>query len=199
MTYGFKSISSAGFVQIDDLYSNYTLLQSGTASGNFGNISFPAVSGETMALVKIGIGHVFDIINGSSGGNYEYRIYARNQDIPAAINNGIKVFSPSGAVVFDSGVRKVQVATASYGLFSTSSSPITLPSPGYHPYFAIAGASGVVGAAIAGQFTALLGPRATQNADLSVTFQVQQVGQIPGFIPFSSPPTATNKPLMVGQ
>jgi hypothetical protein len=199
MSYGFKSISSAGFVQIDDLYSNYTLLQSGTASGNFGNISFPAVSGETMALVKIGIGNVFDVINGSSGGNYEYRIYARNQDIPASITNGIRILSPSNFVVFDSGVRKVQVATASYGLFSISSSAITLPSPGYHPYFAIAGASGVVATAIAGQLTALLGPRATQNADFSVTFQVQQVGLIPGFIPFASPPTATNKPLMVGQ
>ena len=198
MSYGFKSISSAGFVQIDDSYSNYTLLQSGFATGSFGNISYPAVAGEVMAMVKIGIGHVFDVVNGSSGGAYEYRIYARNQDIPASLTNGMRIRSSSNFVVFDSGVRKLQVAVASYGLFSIGSS-ITLPSPGYHPWFAIAGASGIVASAYNNMFTALLGPRATQNSNLSVTFQVQTVGQIPAFIPFSSPPTATNKPLILGQ
>ena len=199
MSYGFKSISSSGFVQIDDLYSNYTLLQSGFASGSFENIGYPAVAGLIIGMVRIGFGNTFRFNSGSSGGAYEYRIYARNEDIPASISNGIRILTPSSRVVFDSGVRKLQIALATYGLFSGSSAPITLPSVGYHPFFAVAGASGIVAAVAQGNRTGLLGPIATQNANLSVTFSIAQVGSIPGQIPFASPPTATNKPLMLGQ
>lgn len=200
MSFGFRSISSGNFVQIDGDFSNFTLLQSGFASGSFLNISFPAVPTQVIGLVKLGLGDSFYITGGSSGGVYEYRIYARNQDIPASESNGIRVRNASNQVVFDSGVRKLQVATAAYGLFIGTSGTITLPSPGFHPFIAVAGASGITGGAFAPpNITVIFGPTVIQNSNFSVTYQVQPVGAfglLPEQINFPAP---VNKPLILGQ
>ena len=200
MSFGFRSISSANFVQIDGDFSNFTLLQSGFASGSFLNISFPAVPSQVIGLVKLGLGDQFYITGGSSGGVYEYRIYARNQDIPATEGHGIRVRNASNQVVFDSGVRKLQVATAAYGLFIGTSGSVTLPSPGFHPFIAVAGASGYTGgASVPPGLTAIFGPTAIQNSNFSVTYLVQQVGLL-GLLPSQvNIPAPLNKPLILGQ
>lgn len=200
MSYGFRSISSSGFVQIDDSFSNFTLLQSGVAVGSFLNISYPSVPTQVFGFVKIPLGSAFYITSGAGSTPYEYRIYARNEDIPASISYGMRVRSASNAVVFDSGTQKVRVASASYGLFSGTSGSITIPSPGFHPFFAVAGASGITGGAfIPPGLTAIFGVTATQNGNFSVTFQIQQVGVI-GLLPEQiSLPQPVNKPLILGQ
>jgi len=209
MTYGFRSISSGGFVQIDDSFSNFTLLQSGVATGSFLNISYPSSPVQVFGMIKIPIGAFFDVRNGArinvSGGNfgtqipYDYRIYARNQDFPASINQGIKVFNSSGQTIFDSGVLKVQADAVAYGTFSGFSNSIVIPSVGYHPWIAVCGASGDTGVAQnPPSLSLIIGVAAQQNANFSVNFTTIVVGAIPFGVTIGTFQPLT-KPLILGR
>lgn len=181
MSYGFRVLSSSGYVQIDENYSNYTLLQSGVASGRPADIGYPAQPTPVLIMVRTDYGGIIDD-RGSTTGSYEYRIYTRNRDAPAFQSYGVRVYESDGGLAFDSGNRKLRADVLAYAEFTGPSSSYTLGSPGYKPFIAYASFSGIIGIQATGNpqlRTALIGVRAIQNGDNSVTFAPGQLQLIP--------------------
>ncbi len=112
MPFGYQQQNADGFVQVDETYSNYSLVASGTATtGN--SVTFPTqATPPIVAIGVVGAGNFasmtvletsnFTVIS-SSGVNfsYPYRIYA-----PVGGTNtggyGLQVFNASGGLTFDS-------------------------------------------------------------------------------------------------
>jgi hypothetical protein len=196
MSYGFTSISNAGFVQIDDLYSNYTLLQSGTVV----NSGMPSAPAGSIIMVRLAINTIF---HGFSG-TYEYRIFVKKSSVASASGYGMKVMTGSSEVVFDSDVVALKIDFATMFLFNPAIilHSITVPSQGYLPWFVGAAASGFVRFFATGDQirpTVAVGPVAIQNSDLSLTFEVRRVAAFPFFSDaVINPPQSTAKPIIIG-
>lgn len=118
MTYGFQSRSSGDFVQIDDSYANFRVLQSGTATSNFW-VTFPAQSVKPTIMVRWPAGKYmclqdaetitttrFWAFNPAGGANYVYSyvILIPMAGTVSADPYGLRVFDSSSVCVFDSGL-----------------------------------------------------------------------------------------------
>jgi len=196
MSFGFKSISNAGFVQIDDLYSNYTLLQSGTVV----NSGMPSAPAESIIMVRLAI----NTVTFNFSGTYEYRIFVKKSSVATASGYGMKVMTGSSEVVFDSDIVALKIDYATMFFFNPNIQlhSITVPSQGYLPWFVGAASTGYVRFFATGnpnRPTGAVGPVAVQNSDLSLKFELRVVAQFPfsgGQI--NNPPQATAKPIIIG-
>jgi hypothetical protein len=169
MSYGFRSESSSGIVQIDDSFQNFVLVQEGVASGNFFNISLVDQPQNIMAMVRLSAGQEF-FTKSNANPSFDYRIYARQSLNRQLSGHGIIVNDASGNRVFDSGVKKLNVSAVHYLNLAGLTSQVTYPSVGFRPYIGIGclETTGVIGQPmVQGILNAL---HFRQNADNSVTF-----------------------------
>lgn len=169
MSFGFKSISQTGIVQIDDDFQNFVLVQEGVASGNFYNISLVDQPQNIMAMIRLSAGQEF-FTKSSANHNFDFRIYARQPLNRQLTGHGIIVNDGAGNRVFDSGVKKLNVSAVHYLNLAGLTSQITYPSVGFRPYVGIGclETTGVTGQPfVQGILNAL---HFRQNADDTVTF-----------------------------
>lgn len=116
MTYGYLQINTDGFTQIDDTYSNYILVASGTGTANNSNVvTFPTQT--VIPLIAVGSistgGRVtltalstsqFRLSyapNGAANPTFAYKVYAPIETVTVG-GYGLQVFNASGTAVFDS-------------------------------------------------------------------------------------------------
>lgn len=118
MTYGFQALSSAGFVQIDEGFQNYRVIQTGSGNTN-SPISFPSVpDGPIIMIRNLGNNflHLHSLwatgfhLNGQNwpyenGGPYlfDYVVLGPQKGAVSAETFGLRVYDAAGLAVFDSG------------------------------------------------------------------------------------------------
>ena len=210
MSYGFQSFSSSGYAQIDQDYSNYALLQSGTVGTGNNTVYFPAQPVPPLVMVRIpltatvfcpsmnGSGAVSTssfYINASAGA--EYRVYARVQDMSASGTYGLRVYNGSGAVVFDSGKQVLRIATVGYMAATPTTAAVTLPSPGFQPWIChnpLLFCGNLPRYPANGLLCAI---SARQNSDYSVTFYPRSFGLSSRLEPYYA--DGGTRSLMLGQ
>lgn len=183
MSFGFKSISETGTVQIDDNFQNFVLVQEGVASGNFHNIALVDQPQNVIAMVRVAAGQEF-YTKSNTNVAFDFRIYARQSLNQQAGGHGIIVNDGSGNRVFDSGVKKLNVSAAHYLNLTDFASEATFPSVGFRPYVGIAcleTTGSIANAPVNGLIIALV---MQQNADNSVRFFQKPVGGFPNFNAF---------------
>ena len=134
MSYGIRVQNSSGFVQIDDIYDNFVLHQTGTVSastnspatisyantGSLPLIAIRTVSGGSMAVAEITTTSA--VFRGGYDGaaTVEYRVYRRLAGVPASSGNyGLRVYNGAQALTYDSGraymrIRQLATFTASW-------------------------------------------------------------------------------------
>lgn len=148
MTYGLQVSNASGYLQVDEAYSNYALVQEG-AGTTTGKVSVPNQGGalNSLVFVRLPIGkgiagvltfsdgfHLTKII-GDPNFTFEYRVYRRNDQLPIAQDpHGFMVFKPSGEVVFDSSRRYPRLRSASVVNPNTVQMPTTVPGIGINPW-----------------------------------------------------------------
>ena len=127
MGYGARILNSSGYVQIDEDYSNYTLIQSGsvtspatwgTTERNPGTVSFPAQSNPVIVcLGTTGSAYVsvtsvtqssFSIISDIAV-TVSYRVYALIADASISNGYGLMVRNSSGKNVFHSNANYLRM------------------------------------------------------------------------------------------
>ena len=149
MSYGFNIVNADGFIQIDDTYSNYYLVASGTAVsppagtsihfiGKTGGtvVSFPTQAEIPLLFIRFSNTSYYFILQDittssfmaviSNSGNalaalsFEYRVYSRRTATAPRTGYGLQVFNASGGPIYSS-----NDASAVIGISTTI--PITLP------------------------------------------------------------------------
>jgi len=191
MSYGFRSISQSGFVQIDDSFQNYSLIESGVALGFIGNTSSAAIQVNNLLTVQIPINAEFWYQEGcGSSTPYNYRVYSLGQTSNSG-SQGMVVRNASSQVVFDSRSSSLFVDFASYFSFDASSpQSFTTPSVGYRPYVVASQSRDIVGFVPAGGGIGafIIAVTFIQNSNLTVTFRNRTVSLIPGVTQFRNAP-----------
>ena len=124
MSYGLQVYSAAGYVQIDETYANYSLIQAGTTTTNLPVVVTGGLS-RTMVFVRIPYGQtiaskisgVTDAFKaapiglGATNFTYEYRVYRRVPNTPTP-GMGLQVFDAGGALTFDSNKSYARILSA---------------------------------------------------------------------------------------
>lgn len=182
MSYGFRSESSSGIVQIDDSFQNFVLAQEGTASGDFFDIPLVDNFVNVIAMVRVAYNSTFFLKsfdnNINDNPNFEYRIYAKQPLNQQTSGHGIIVNDFNGNRVFDSGVKKLNVEAVHYLNLSDLFSEITYPSVGYRPWVGI-GCLETTGFRPSGQPnlpSSIMALGIQQNTNNSVRFFQDRVG-----------------------
>lgn len=147
MSYGILVKNSSGYIQIDDNYSNYTLIASGSVWVNastvnqvnpatvyFANQSSPVVvcigntGGAVVALFTTSASSAQFVSNAST--TVSYRIYANVANNPGSISGyGLVVRNASSQVVFNSNLTYMRVGQLTFSTVGYYSMPTV-----YHPY-----------------------------------------------------------------
>ena len=145
MTFGVRVLGSAGYMQIDDNYSNYGLVQSGTATTS-SKISLPNTGSPTayLILVRIQPGQHIRNISMMNDGFYlypvgasfsfEYRAFLRNDMLTPGGGYGFRVFKPNGALAFDGAFTYARLRSVSIINAESTSFPLTIPGIGVNPW-----------------------------------------------------------------
>lgn len=178
MTYGFKSISSTNFAQIDDSFENFVLVQEGVASGNFYNVPLVDSIQNVIVMVRLAYGNTF-FTKSTTNPSYEYRVYARQQLNQQNGGHGLIVNNSAGVRIFDSGVKKLNVRAVHYLTLSDGFSQVTYPSVGFRPWVGIGclETTGWIGQPFVQVF--LLALFLQQNSNDTVTFFQQPIASAP--------------------
>ncbi len=145
MTFGARVLGSAGYIQIDDNYSNYGLVQSGTATTS-SKISLPNAGSPTayLILVRIQPGqHIrnvsmmndgFYLYHVGASFSFEYRAFLRNDLLTPGGGYGFRVFKPNGALAFDGAFTYARLRSVSIINTESTSFPLTIPGIGVNPW-----------------------------------------------------------------
>ena len=147
MSYGILVKNSSGYTQIDDNYSNYTLIASGSvgisastmskvnpATVYFASQSIPVVvcigntGGAVVALLATSASSVQFVSNANT--TVSYRIYANVANNPGSISGyGLVVRNASSQVVFNSNLTYMRVGQLTFSTVGYYSMPTV-----YHGY-----------------------------------------------------------------
>ena len=185
MSYGLRVFSGSGYIQIDGSYSNYRLVQSGTAvTGN--TISYSKAMGRVMVFVRPPVGKpIFaKMVSTASGFGagapyaqapfvYEYRVFERCVDTPTypSSSYGLRVKDAAGLTTFDSDQVYPRIAsTTTFSMPRWFLPGIVIPSINEVPWVSL---ESLYPALLDGEATPnngmFAGPVARINADNSVT------------------------------
>lgn len=128
MTYGFRSISSSGYVQIDDTYSNYGLYQAGSVSSVYIDAQSPNLvvygcGNDAVLAVQAPVGYsVFGWARASGGTlsayvctspyftTVKYRVYSKYSIFGAVSGYGMVINNSSGSRVYDTNHKVMSVS-----------------------------------------------------------------------------------------
>lgn len=116
MSYGLRIYNESGYVQIDDTYSNFTVIASGSGA-SAQEITFPAQARPPLVLISPasdGQPLVRWSLQTSSfqvrGGSFSYKVLVPTSDIGAGAESyGLRVYNASGGICFDSGREQFRV------------------------------------------------------------------------------------------
>ena len=172
MAYGAKILNSSGYIQIDESYSNYTLIQSGSVyspatwgatNRTPGTVSFPAQSNPVVVCIgTTGSAYVavvsvtqssFSIISDIAV-TVSYRVYALISDTSMASGYGFMVRNASGKNVFHSNANYLRMHQLN---FLQQTAAAATPSFGHSfgaAYVAVTGTWDTLGLYTANPFTA---------------------------------------------
>jgi hypothetical protein len=122
VAYGISIANNSGFVQIDEQFSNFRVVASGTATGNGSNnpIYFPDYGLIPLIMVRpVTLGHkiatdgiwytnrfsaICSVPGGAVGQAFYYKVLVPVANVGASSDSfGLRVFGPSGQINFDSG------------------------------------------------------------------------------------------------
>lgn len=147
MSYGILVKNSSGYIQIDDNYSNYTLIASGAVSVsastaskvNPATVSFTSQSSPVVACIGDTSGAYVAVLSRSSTSvqfvsnasiTLPYRIYANVANNPGSTSGyGLIVRNASGQVVFNSNLTYMRVGQLTFSTVGYNTMPTV-----YHPY-----------------------------------------------------------------
>ena len=147
MTYGIQVYNASGYVQVDDGYTNYAMVQSGvgTINSKVNTIDLGSAL-DSVVFVRLPVGKWFDGVvmapdgfwatgDPNAGGySFEYRLYRRNDQITAIDSQyGFRVFRGNGGLVFDSLRNYPRLKSISI-IPSTAALPAVIPSIGVNPW-----------------------------------------------------------------
>lgn len=181
MTYGIQIYNSSGYVQVDDGYTNYALVQSGVGTSNSKintvDLGSPL---DSVVFVKLPVGKWFSGVvmdsdgfwttgDPSAGGySFEYRVYRRNDQVVNIDSQyGFRVFKGNGTTVFDSLRNYARLKSASI-IPSTAALPLVIPGIGVNPWI-YAAAFGIHKMENAGGYSLrTYSIRATVQSDFSI-------------------------------
>lgn len=143
MSFGLTIINDSNYVQIDENYSNYSLVASGFASSG-ASVSFPSGYNHVICMVRAAYGNSI-YRSGSSptvvtitGATWEYKMYAKTVDSPQASGTfGFVVYNTSGNRSFSSLDQTLRVKYFSYRPSTPQAFPFTVPSIGSHPFIIV--------------------------------------------------------------
>lgn len=187
MAYGITVLNDSSYIQIDENYSNYSLVASGSASSG-GSVSFPAGYSHVICMVRAPYGsNIYrsgssETVVTISGATWEYKMFAKTTDVPqSAATHGFKVFNSAGTCSFSSTDLTLRVGYAALRPGIPTAFPFTVPSIGFHPFIIVDFIipigfeqqntnSGLVMAAVA-----------TFNSDNSITYYKGYVASGPPF------------------
>jgi len=203
MAYGINIVNDSGYVQIDENYSNYSLIASGTAasgtriyypSGYSANNAIFMMRGAYGAKIyKYGRDLTYTEIRGAT---FEYKIYGKTTDASQSTSGfGLKVFNSAGACTFNSLDSTLRIQ-GSMIVGQDISLPYTIPSPGYHPFILADPIKPIGRRAVSQNESVLLSPTCTFNSNNSlylVTEGIESMG-----IPVSSL-WANNRSIIIGR
>lgn len=148
MTYGLQVSNASGYLQVDELYENYALVQEGTSTTT-SRVSVPNLGGplNSLVFVRLPVGkgiagcHTFSDffyllkVIGDPDFTFEYRVYRRNGQLPITqVTHGFMVFNSGGGLVFDSSRRYPRLKSVSIVNPSTVQLPTTVPGIGINPW-----------------------------------------------------------------
>lgn len=123
MAYGLEVYNASGYLQIDQFYPQYSVIQEGIASSNT-TVNFPFQSSTPLIVVRpvstvdeIGRLHVITnssfkammLSGGSYGGSFYYKVLVPINTLPAppAGSYGLVLYDSSGTIVFNSTLTNV--------------------------------------------------------------------------------------------
>ena len=139
MAYGFQSISSGDFVQIDDSYSNFKVVSSGTGTAGYW-IAFPAQAHIPLIMIRMTStnGTIFGALGdpsnielarfniSSNGSNtFSYVILAPQNGAVSADPYGLRILDSTSTCVFDSGLLYMELDDV-HLISCTSSAPASV-------------------------------------------------------------------------
>ncbi len=145
MSYGLQVVNAGGYVQIDDTYANYSLIQEGTTTtGQV--VTVPGILPEDIVFVRIPVGPTIgaftwyaapvDGFSMKSQSGYDftfsYRVFRHASVLTPTANSPFQVFNGSGKLVFDAALVQPRIRT--YAQFDPTGSPVTLSSLGVSPW-----------------------------------------------------------------
>ena len=133
MSYGLRVYNDSGYLQIDQDFANYQIIQSGTFTIGSSSAISPTIShsgpndGSNLVFVKPPFSASNVIIDGSSvvggssfavygdPGTYSYFVAARATALSASSETyGLRVYNSGGGLVFDSGRKTLNIKSISY-------------------------------------------------------------------------------------
>ena len=208
MSYGLVVLNAGLFVQIDDNYSNYSLVQSGFATTNT-TVSAPSLRIEDLVFVRIpsgkSIGFFHPVYNtytnpsvytlqgfglnkqeASADFVYEYRIFKQSGVLTPTVNSPFQVFKPNGQLAFDAALVQPRIRT--YTLYDPAAGPVTLGSLGQNPWIYANSLQWTRDVPLAGFQTELKTVSASVLADFSVTIKETTDGVYSSFYTYTGAP-----------
>lgn len=142
MAYGFLALNNSGAVQVDENYSNYKVIASGTATGksvvyftDYGVVPLIMVRPVTLGTWITGYGQIttssFNTLCGNSTTQvqYYYKVLVPVSSVTASGESfGLRVFNSANTLMFDSGhTDQLRISTVADVTPSTSTTYVTTP------------------------------------------------------------------------
>jgi hypothetical protein len=139
MAYGLTVVNDSSYVQIDENYSNYAMVASGTAASGSA-IGMPAGYGHFIFMVRAPYGSTL-VRTGTStvtGATWEYQLYAQNAEVGVAGGDrGLRVYNAAGTCSFSSSNRQLRVRYFALRPAIPTAFPFTVGSVGFHPFIIV--------------------------------------------------------------
>lgn len=196
--HGFMAINDSGDVQIDQDFTNYVKLDSGT--GRASGTLLPSVAGASIYAVRPTAAGVGINMTASKGvevtsGTYDWIAYGRQDSaILPSTGFGLRVYRADGSVAYDSDARLLRPINSLLFPSDSYSHTASLDAGPYgmRPYVSHFNLAPISSQDLGFSLGVMIGPRVTFNSDTSITTLATALWNGP---PISSGPWVANYPL----
>lgn len=200
MSYGVEILNGSADVVIDGTYANHSIWASGsyTASSSLGTIdtvSFPAIATPPLIFVHSTVVNVaflgltqdgsgnyngFQTISGNgAGGTVDYFVAAPDPSASAA-TWGLRVWDPSGNLVFDSGKTYLHLEDAVSFTPPAIGSPVTVTHASVTTPYYLLNLIGATATSLGGGVYALGRITVRNTSSTTADVEIQQIGDVLG-------------------